>query len=223
MIMSRRDLVVLDPKDYPNASKSKKTPDKKLKKVIKGTVTVKEPSMFQKVVRCFIPEEASNVKEYLMLDVCIPAIKNLLSDMINDGLNMMLFGVNGRRTAHSNRNGGRSNTVTPYTAYYGGRRQQSGYRGSPEDSSSKNDSVDYRNLITQTREEAQEVINALVETVVQYDVASIGDLLDLVGVTADYPNYKYGWDDAEYLAAEASIQRVSGGYRIILPKVVVLN
>ena len=47
----------------------------------------------------------------------------------------------------------------------------------------------------------------------------MADLYDLVGMTSNYTDNKYGWYDLR----TAYIQGVSGGYVIRLPKPVALN
>lgn len=59
----------------------------------------------------------------------------------------------------------------------------------------------------------------MIDALATYNCVSVADLYDLVGMTSNYTDNKYGWYDLR----TAYIQGVSGGYVIRLPKPVVLN
>jgi hypothetical protein len=50
-------------------------------------------------------------------------------------------------------------------------------------------------------------------------LVSVADLYDLVGVTGNYTDNKYGWTDIR----SASVIRVRDGYMLKLPKALPLN
>ena len=52
-----------------------------------------------------------------------------------------------------------------------------------------------------------------------YQVVSVADFYDLVGVSGNYTDNKYGWTDIR----NASVIRVRDGYMIKLPKALPLN
>ena len=56
----------------------------------------------------------------------------------------------------------------------------------------------------------------LIET---YGLVSVADFYDLVGVTGDYTDNKYGWTDLR----NANVIRVRDGYMIKLPRALLLN
>ena len=63
------------------------------------------------------------------------------------------------------------------------------------------------------------MLNQMIDALATYNCVSVADLYDLVGMTSNYTDNKYGWYDLR----TAYIQGVSGGYVIRLPKPVVLN
>ena len=50
-------------------------------------------------------------------------------------------------------------------------------------------------------------------------MATIGDLYDLVGMTGDFTDNKWGWDNL----SRASTTRVRDGYILVLPRPVVID
>ena len=70
----------------------------------------------------------------------------------------------------------------------------------------------------ETGEQAK-VLNQMIDALATYNCVSVADLYDLVGMTSNYTDNKYGWYDLR----TAYIQGVSGGYVIRLPKPVALN
>ena len=61
----------------PNSNKikseQKETQEKKIEKVVQGTVKTKKKNELSKFKEAFISEDARNVKTYILTDVIIPA------------------------------------------------------------------------------------------------------------------------------------------------------
>lgn len=63
-----------------NSHKSKEeqketAPEKRVEKVVSGTVKPKKKGEMQKFADVFISEDVNNVKSYILLEVLVPAIK----------------------------------------------------------------------------------------------------------------------------------------------------
>ena len=67
--------------------------------------------------------------------------------------------------------------------------------------------------------EAEDVLERMDELIATYQVVSVADFYDLVGVSGNYTDNKYGWTDIR----NASVIRVRDGYMIKLPKALPLN
>ena len=70
----------------PNSHKSKEeqkdlVPEKRVEKVISGTVKPKKKSEMQKFADVFISEDVNNVKSYIVMDVLVPAIKKAIYEV----------------------------------------------------------------------------------------------------------------------------------------------
>lgn len=189
-----------------NSFKSKeKAADKRVEKVITGNARLKKKSGFQKLSDIFISEDIGNIKSYILLDIVIPTVKKTISEIIINGTDMILYGSNGGRK--------KSNaSKISYREYYNeNNRRNSGSRSRGV--------YDYDNLIVNTRGEAEEILSGLDEIITQYRIASVADLYDLAGVTANHTDYNYGWKDIH----TASVARVRDGYTIKLPRPIPIN
>lgn len=203
----RKDLVVLD--EFPsNSHKSREAEvvEKKVtEKVIKGTVKKKKKSLISRVSDSMLEDSSSNVLEYIVWDVLVPAAKNTISDIIKGGLDMLLFGEGSAPSRQVRRERGKS--YVSYRSYYDGDRRDN-YRVNHRATHNFDD------LIFDRREEAEEVLNRLGDLIDEYNMASVADFYDMVGVTSNFTDQKWGW----YNINTARVVRCRDGYTIRLPR-----
>lgn len=189
-----------------NSHKSKENNEpinekKKLDKVVVGQVKTKKKSGFGKFISGFVADETQNIKTYLVKDVVIPTIKKTISDIID----MILYG----------RSGGKRSTTASRISYRS-------YYDEPRESRNESRVVpgySYDDIILDSRGDAEEVLdqlNALIDT---YKIASVADLYDLVGITGNYTDNKYGWTNL----ANADVIRTREGYQLKLPRALPLK
>jgi hypothetical protein len=69
-------------------------------------------------------------------------------------------------------------------------------------------------IVLATEADAEEVLERLFQMIVKYDVASVGDLYDAVGLNGTYEDTKWGWANL----AGSGVSRVRSGYMLVLPK-----
>lgn len=169
---------------------------KKVEKIISGTAKTKKKSIARKMVGAFIPEDVDDVKTYIFEDIVVPAAKDILLDAVR-----AFLGVNGR-------SGGSNNHRESYRSYYDKENKKRDY------GKSRTTSRDYNDVYLNDKREAEEVLIKMDELMQMYGVVSIGDFYDLVGITGNYTDEKYGWTDIR----SASIIRTYDGYKIKLPR-----
>ena len=186
-------------------SAKKEAPKKKVEKVIKGTAKIRENKK-RKITDMFISEDVSNVKSYIFGDVLVPAIKDAVSDIVKDAVDMLLFG----RTDHRRSDRGRSGNKVPYYSYSRERRED---RRESEGYSSRN-RFDYEDVVMDSRAEAETVRRELMAIIEEYGVATVLDLYDLVGQTAPHTSSNWGWTNVR----NAEPIKVRDGYVLRLPK-----
>lgn len=197
--------------DYkPNSHRSKEEVNnppaekKEIKPVVKGKV-VKKKNNVRKLTDVFVSEDVQNVKSYILMDVLVPAIKKAISDIVTNGIDMMLYGESGRTKKRS------SADYVSYNRYYDRRDRDERYVTKSRYS--------YDDIIFESRAEAEEVLDRMSEIIDTYGAVSVADLYDLVDVSGTYTDNNYGWDNLR----NAEAVRVRDGYILKLPKIIALK
>jgi hypothetical protein len=182
--------------------------------VVTGKVVRRKKSALSRFGETLFRGETS-VFGHLLHEVLVPTIKELITAMAIQGLEKTLYGeVRSTRSVIGAR--GTSIVGRPTTNYNGvstGRGvgiSPTGRRPVMQPSA-----VDIENIIVETKDEAQLVIDQLWTTSQQYGHASVGHLNNLIGQTSVYTDHNYGWTDLTQMTA----RRVPGGYLIVLPPV----
>ena len=189
--------------------KEASTERKKVDKVVTGVAT-RKPDNVRKLTNLFAPGDMSSIKDYLIMDVIVPATKKMISEIVRNGIDMLMYGETGRSKNYN----GNSDKVS-YRSYYGSNDSNRSNSGSRTRSV-----FDYDNIMIPTRQEAEEVIRQMDAIVEKYGTVSVADLYDLCGVTDhNYMNAKYGWTSIR--TAEAI--RVRDGYILKLPRAMPLD
>lgn len=177
----------------------------KKEKVISGGVKQKKKNGFDKFLDIFIAEDAHSVGSSLIEDVLVPAIKKTLSEMVSNGIDMLLYGEVGKTKRGTNA------SHISYGNYYDrdDRRETRPTRR-----------YGYNDIILDSRTDAQEVLFRMDELLECYGVVSVADLYDLVGMDCgNYTDNHYGWKNL----SSAQVVRANGGYLLKLPKAIPLN
>lgn len=173
----------------------------KVQKTVKGKVKVKKKKGINKLADNFISEDVKNVKSYVIMDVLIPSVKKAISDIVTNGIDMILYGETR----------GKKRSATNYVSYdrfadnqrYDRNRTSSRVRYSIDD------------IILETKRDVDDVIQGMEQIIDQYGVVRVADLYDLVGITGDYTDNKYGWDD---IRTADAVRTRDGDYALRMPK-----
>lgn len=182
--------------------------EKKMEKVISGSAKSKKKNKFTDV---FISEDVNNVKSYILIDVLIPAVKKAISDIITNGIDMLLYGEAGRTKKNS------TASKISYQRYY---ERDNDYRGrGPNNRLPSRTGYSYDDIILDNRGDAEEVLSRMDEAISTYGLVSVADLYDMVDLTGNYTDNKYGWTDIR----SATVVRVRDGYLLKLPKALPLD
>lgn len=201
--------------DFPSNSHKKKEetkkPEKKVEKVTSGKVVKQKKTLGKKFTETFLGDNIESVSSYIIYDVIIPAAKNMISDTVSNGIEMLLFGqTRGSRTRRD-----RGKSYVSYSNYYKDRDRDRDRQVSQRNRARHN----FDDIILESRGEAEEVLSHLVDLTEDYGMASVADLYDLVGVTSNFTDNKYGWDNL----SSGRVVPVRGGYLLELPRPIVLD
>ena len=178
--------------------------EKKVSKVIQGNVVTRKPSLLSKFKQTFFADDIQSVKSYAVKDVIIPGIKHLFLD----SLSMLILGER-CYTSSTKRSVG---TSYSYNTVYKSKEDREKKRYIERDESPR----DYREIILESRGEAESVLDTLSEVIDVYGDASLADLYNCIGVSSNFTDNNYGWNKESF--ARASYRRVSGGYLLDLPR-----
>ena len=199
--------------EYPGNSHKRfeiddpKKDSKRVEKVVKGQIVKRKRSILDNFSQTFFGDDTKSVASYVLWDVLIPAAKNTISEMVSTGIEMLLFGESkGDRTKRD-----RGKSYVSYSNFYKDRGRD---RGDRQDSFRARARHKFDDIVIESRGEAEEVLSALVDLIDNYDVATVADFYDLVGLTGEWSDNKYGWDNLN----RATVNRVRDGYILVLPK-----
>ena len=192
-----------------NSFKSSAQPPEEVKEKVKpveGKVIVRKKNAFRKFMGVVFSDDADSVKTYVVQEVFIPAVKKLISDVMSNGTDILLYGES-KRNKPQNSNGSRI-SYSSYSGYYS-------QANSKPDSNKKASNEFGQDIILETRSLAEDVLIRLEEIIDKYQMVSVSDLNDLLGVSGQFTDAKYGWHDI----SSAQIIKVREGFLLKLPRV----
>ena len=209
---AHRTPVAKSPAPSPNVAAPPKVEKEELKKITTGQATVRKPAWYKKFGRSLIADDVTNIREWIMVEVVIPSIRNLLADSIKGSTDRVLYGqARGRGRGFG------------YSGGFVGGVERPGLRtrydkmadGEPRKMLSREARArhDFDEVVLESHAEAAAVIDALIHRVEQYGSATVTDLYDLVGVTGSYADRNYGWTDLR----DADVRQFRGGWLLDLP------
>lgn len=190
---------------YKEEQKNAAPEEKRVQKVVKNPVKIKTNEV-RKFADIFISEDIANVKEYIFMDVLVPAIKKAIYDIVTNGIDMFLYGSAGRSK------GGTSGTKVSYRNFYDPKSTNNGYRGS--ENVKTHNGFEYDDIKFDNRGDAEAVKQQMQAAIVKYGFVTVADLYDMVDQPAPYTSQKYGWMDV----SGVEVARVRGDYILKLPK-----
>lgn len=172
---------------------------KKVDKVITGSARVKKKSGLAKMADVFMPEDISSIKSYFWTDIVVPAVIDTLYEIGTKGLGAV-FG-------RSDRGRKSSSSYTSYRKYYDDARDH-------RDRDRTGTRYNLDDIVLNSRADAEAVLRQMDDIIDVYGTVSVGDLFDLVDISHNYTDNKYGWKSIR----NAEVIRVRDGYALRLPK-----
>lgn len=169
---------------------------------------VRKQSILRKFGKYIIEDTIEEAREHTIKEILIPGIRNLIFDTFNEMVARMLFGDDSPRPS-SNRGGTRKGGRTSYDKYYDDKNR----RGSGRTGSYRDAPYDPDDIILPSRAAANDALDELDYVIHKYGQASIATFYDIVGVTGEWTDNKYGWTSIR----GAQIKPVRDGYMVLLP------
>jgi hypothetical protein len=197
----------------PRSDEGEKPAEKVVTKIVSGNVSRKKKPLGIRFREMFFPHAEVSVVEYVVGEILVPALKDMMTDAVSEGFARMLNGGESRssRRRPSSSGGAFGNTSNRvnYTSYSApARRDERPSRRSRV-------SNDFDDVVLDSRKEAEDVINTLIDIIDKYDVATVQDMYELVGLEFHHTDSKWGWTNLN----TAGIRRVGNqSYLLVLPK-----
>lgn len=195
--------------NYPSNSKKKKEEveqkrEPRVAKTISSEVVERKKPLGKRFMAAFTGDDSRTVGQYVLFEVVLPAAKQLISDVVTQATERFLFGDSG----------GRRSSRPGYTAYNRMSSTQN-RREEPRVLSQRARAThNFDEIVLPDRRDAERVLEDLIACVDEYDVATVSDLYDLVGITGSFQDDKWGWYDLR----DSRVKRVREGYLLDLPR-----
>lgn len=182
--------------DFPGNSRTERTGDadapKRVGRVTTGEAKPRKKPLGRQLVDTFVGGDPKEAAQTMIRGVLIPQAKDMVVDMITQGVERLIFGESRRRSA-----GTRPGGVSSYINY--ARMSASSQQQRPSEDRSplpaRRSRGGYEEITLPTRAEADEVLDNLKALLDQYDSATVADLYELVGMKASHTDQKWGWTD----------------------------
>jgi len=206
--------------DFPSnshkaAQARNQEPAPRLERVTSGEVKVRRKSLGNKVRNVFLAGDPRIAIEYVVTEVAVPAIKDMFSEMFHAGIDSMIYGDN--RRSHPRRN-------RPPTYSDVGHVNYTGYSSNTPARPSRQQTTlsprartkqDFGEIIIQNRQEANDVIDTMIEILSMHGSVPVADLYALTGIRAEHTDHKWGWTD---LRGARARRLGDGRYLLDLPE-----
>lgn len=180
--------------------------EKVIEKVVTGEVIKKKPPLGQRFKTIFFGGDSRGAARYIAADVLLPAIRNLLVDATTKGVERMVYGESrpNRRPGYDYRSRVQYHSPLIRPDIRSGRLPDQGPRITRRETS---------DLVLASREEAELVLERLIDILDKYEVVSVADLYDLTGLPSSHVDNKWGWTHLH----TTEIRQVREGFLLNLP------
>lgn len=204
----------------PKAKPEGKGEPPKQQQVTTGKVIVKKPGLGKRFASAFTGDDGKSVMSHVLWDVLVPAAKDMVADAGREAIDRALYGESRGRSSRTNYNSVGSSLASRVNYNRPGFMQDPRERQEPSSRTvTTRGNVSINDIILASRVEADEVISRMQSLTIQYGRATVADLFDLVGVTGQYTDEKFGWLSMD----GARPHRTRDGYLLDLPNPVQLD
>lgn len=187
-------------------------PEKSVEKVIQGEVVVKKKPFGVKFKEVFLGAELKTASKYIASDVLLPALRNMVVEATSRGIERLIYGDSAppRRSGYGG--GPRVNYNRPSERY--GPQQRAYLPGQSHQIQPRRQ--DIADIVLLNREDAELVVERLGDILDAWDVVSVADLYDLVGLPSTYVDNSWGWtsEAIKYV----NIRQTRDGFLLEMPR-----
>lgn len=208
--------VIRKKEEPPNKPKAdvKKKKEKTVEKVVVGEVTRKKETISHKFSRLIFNDTAANVAGYIVMDVLIPALKNLAVDATSKGIERLVHG----QVSTNRRYGPEPRSRFNYNAQAQRRADREVIHMPDQPPRARGYAVG--DIVLTTREDAEHVLERMIDIIDTYDVVSVADFYELLGIpVSSFMDQNWGW----YMLTGSDVRQVREGFLLHLPSPVAIR
>lgn len=177
---------------------------RKIEPVVRGVVKQRVPR------KTGIAMDMQNISSSLFESVVLPAIKNIISDFVSNGISMLLWKDDSYHRTSPRSYGGYKDYSTRSVRQRRGREYDSPRRNRVASA----DNIGLSEIFFTSRADVDAVMASLYEYIRSGYWVTVGDLYSLVGLVPTATQHKYGWSNID----GARVIAVEGGYIIDFPE-----
>ena len=182
----------------------------KLEQIPGVKAVVRKKPLSRKIMETFNGDDMDSVGKFVMFDVILPGIKNILFDTVTSGLERGLYGSSTARRSGGNGRVQVQNHTNYAKAFTGGKTPQvNASRSTPNDRATR----DFDEIIFDDRGHAEMILERLRDAIEEYGNVRVADLMELVEKTGPFTDNIWGWTNLR----DARVRPVRGGYILDLP------
>lgn len=213
------DLKPKDKKSEPKGEIERRKPEPVAK------AKVAKQSVASRFIDTLGLEDGRTVGDYLLWDVIVPATKDLISSIFKQGIDIFLYGTNRPKNIERR---GQTSRVSYGRYYEEPRRMQSGRQHKDPSYSGRGmmdfttirwyDYTDSNGHLVTGREQAEQVLDEMIETIDMYEFCRVSDFLSFAQVPeseVNFTDHSLGWDRLGTAGAQRSRD---GGWYLSLPR-----
>lgn len=188
-------------------------PERKSRAVAKGKR--QESKKKNGLIGTFISEDADQIGGYIFNDVLLPAIKKAVTDIVIDGIQMLLYGDVKRSRSDRDRRSGYS--YVSYDRFYDRYDDDRRYRDRDRDRDrDRRRGYSPDTIVYDTRGEAEDVLEQMDAVIEKYGMVKVSDMCEFSAISSNYTDEKYGWTNIN--SAEVMRTATGDGWTIRMPR-----
>lgn len=206
--MEEKPILPNNSNKYKDIQKQNKN-NKPIERVTHGEIKFKKKSAVRQFFDQFIQEDGEKIKSYVLVEVLIPSIKNAISDIITNSINILFYGNAGKYKKN----------VADRVSYINYNAYNCSYN--PTSQQPRHTAFMFENVCYSTYSEATDILDRMYEILDTYGVVSVSDLNQLIGITGNYTDNNYGWKNLN--RNNSYIIGGRDGFELNLPKPTPIN
>lgn len=195
--------------------KPEKVKPDKLEKITHGEVISKPKGIGTRVKAVFFGGEFRDAASYVASEVVLPAFRRAIVDAVVSGTERVIWGDRPRARSRGFQDYQSRQTYNYNQPVNRGPLQEPRERAYLPDQPGRMQRrlKETNDIIMANRQDAEAVLEKLMTVIAQYDVVSLADLYETVGLPSSHIDNKWGWT----FLSDVEIRQVREGWLIDLP------